>query len=34
MPVKVAVPPAIAYEYYNPDVQATGTPTQLTVHEP
>ena len=27
-------PPAIAYEYYNPDVQATGTPTQLTVHEP
>ncbi|HEY1784769.1 MAG TPA: alpha-2-macroglobulin family protein, partial [Pirellulales bacterium] len=34
MPVKVAAQPAIAYEYYNPDVQAVGTTTQLTVSAP
>jgi uncharacterized protein YfaS (alpha-2-macroglobulin family) len=34
MPVKVAAQPAVAYEYYNPDVQAAGTTTQLTVSAP
>ena len=31
MPVKIAVPPARAYEYYNPDKQATGRVIRLTV---
>ena len=33
MPVKVAVPPAQAYEYYNPDHQATGGTSNLEVTE-
>jgi uncharacterized protein YfaS (alpha-2-macroglobulin family) len=31
MPVKITVPPARAYEYYNPGCQATTTPTPMTV---
>jgi uncharacterized protein YfaS (alpha-2-macroglobulin family) len=31
MPVKVTVPPARAYEYYDPDTQVTGAPGHLTV---
>jgi len=31
MPVKITVPPARAYEYYNPDYQATTAPTPITV---
>ncbi len=31
VPVKVAVPPARTYEYYNPDRQARSSGTQLTV---
>jgi alpha-2-macroglobulin-like protein len=31
MPVKTAVAPARAYEYYNPDKQATSGPANLTV---
>ncbi len=31
MPVKITAPPARAYEYYNPDCQATTGPTQMTV---
>ena len=33
MPVKVAVPPAQAYEYYNPDHRATGSGSNLEVTE-
>ncbi len=31
MPVKITVPPARAYEYYNPDCQAMTAPTPMTV---
>jgi type II secretory pathway pseudopilin PulG len=31
MPVKITVPPARAYEYYNPDSQAATAPTPMTV---
>ena len=31
MPVKITAPPARAYEYYNPDCQATTAPTPMTV---
>jgi len=31
MPVRLTVPPARAYEYYNPDNQATSEPAQLQV---
>ncbi len=31
MPVKITAPPARAYEYYNPDCQATTAPTRMTV---
>jgi hypothetical protein len=31
MPVKITAPPARAYEYYNPDYQATTAPTAMTV---
>jgi hypothetical protein len=31
MPVKIMAPPATAYEYYNPDWQATTVPTSMTV---
>lgn len=31
MPVKISAPPARAYEYYNPDYQATTAPTPITV---
>ncbi|HEX4141950.1 MAG TPA: alpha-2-macroglobulin family protein [Pirellulales bacterium] len=34
MPVKVAVPPATAYDYYNPDVHASSATTTLTVSAP
>ena len=30
-PVKIAVPPARAYQYYNPDNQAASAPAQLVV---
>jgi uncharacterized protein YfaS (alpha-2-macroglobulin family) len=30
-PVKVSVPGAVAYEYYDPDVRATGSDTALIV---
>ena len=33
MPVKVAVPPAQAYEYYNPDHRTSGKRSQLEVTE-
>ena len=31
MPVKIMAPPARAYEYYNPDRQASTAPTPMTV---
>ena len=31
MPVRLTVPPARAYEYYNPDTKGTSQPTQLEV---
>jgi hypothetical protein len=31
MPVKVAAPPARAYEYYNPDRHATSSAARFTV---
>jgi len=31
MPAKVTVPPARAYEYYDPDKQGRSTSAQLTV---
>ncbi len=31
MPVKITVPPARVYEYYNPDKQASGAVVRLTV---
>ena len=33
MPVKVTVPQAQAYEYYNPDTRGTGGAAQLEVVE-
>jgi hypothetical protein len=34
MPVKASVPPARAYEYYDPDKQGASAPTRLTVVAP
>ena len=31
MPVKVTVPPAVAYEYYDPDTRARSAAGHLTV---
>ena len=31
MPVKITVPPARAYEYYDPDTQVSTAPASLTV---
>ncbi len=31
MPVKITVPPASAYEYYNPDAKGSSQPTSLRV---
>jgi alpha-2-macroglobulin-like protein len=33
MPVKLTVPPAIAYEYYNPDKRAATAPARLVVSQ-
>ncbi len=34
MPVKITVPPAVIYEYYNPDIRSTSPADRLTVRPP